>query len=162
MQATKTAIPVDQYMRTNVPHIFAAGDVNGQAKLVQFARGEGHIAAQNAVEGPRHQARYRIVPSASFTDPEYGQVGLTEAQAQAARTNVHDIVTATADYEHLLRPVADGRPNGFCKLIADRRDHTILGGRDGRPDDLPRPRHRAVPEGLEPPGPGQLTGHAPG
>ncbi|HXC85343.1 MAG TPA: hypothetical protein VNV62_26165, partial [Trebonia sp.] len=37
-------------------------------------------------------------------------------------------VTSTADYEHLLRPVADGRPNGFCKLIADRRDHTILGG----------------------------------
>jgi len=37
-------------------------------------------------------------------------------------------VTATADYEHLLRPVADGRPYGFCKLIADRRDHTILGG----------------------------------
>ena len=130
VQATRTAIPVDQYMRTNVPHIFAAGDVNGQAKLVQFARGEGRIAARNAVEGPRYTASYRIVPSASFTDPEYGQVGLTEAQAraQAAQDHDHDIVTATASYEYLLRPVADGRPHGFCKLIADRRDHTILGG----------------------------------
>jgi pyruvate/2-oxoglutarate dehydrogenase complex dihydrolipoamide dehydrogenase (E3) component len=124
--ATRTAIPVDQYMRTNVPHIFAAGDVNGQAKLVQFARGEGRTAARNAIEGPRYTTSYRIVPSASFTDPEYGQVGLTEAQARAS--HVHDVVTATADYEYLLRPVADGRPHGFCKLIADRRDHTILGG----------------------------------
>jgi pyruvate/2-oxoglutarate dehydrogenase complex dihydrolipoamide dehydrogenase (E3) component len=145
VQATKTAIPVDQYMRTNVPHIFAAGDVNGQAKLVQFARGEGRIAARNAIEGPRHTTSYRIVPSASFTDPEYGQVGLTEAEAQAhaphdhanahaphdnANANAHAnaIMTATAHYEHLLRPVADGRPNGFCKLIADRHDHAILGG----------------------------------
>jgi pyruvate/2-oxoglutarate dehydrogenase complex dihydrolipoamide dehydrogenase (E3) component len=124
VRATRTAIPVDQYMRTNVPHIFAAGDVNGQAKLVQFARGEGRIAARNAIEGPRYTGNYRIVPSASFTDPEYGQVGLTEAQAGHDR----DIVTATAAYEHLLRPVADGRPHGFCKLIAGRRDHTIIGG----------------------------------
>jgi len=122
--ATKTAIPVDAYLRTNVPHIFAAGDVNGHAKLVQFARAEGRIAARNAIDGPRHQASYRVVPSGSFTDPEYGQVGLTEPDAARG----HDIVTATADYHYLLRPVADGRPDGFCKLIADRADHTILGG----------------------------------
>jgi pyruvate/2-oxoglutarate dehydrogenase complex dihydrolipoamide dehydrogenase (E3) component len=128
VEATRTAIPVDQYMRTNMPHIFAAGDVNGQAKLVQFARGEGRIAALNAIEGPRYTPSYRIVPSASFTDPEYGQVGLTEAQARAQAADDHDIVTATASYEHLLRPVADGRPHGFCKLIANRRDHAILGG----------------------------------
>ena len=64
-----------------------------------------------------------MVPSGSFTDPEYGRVGLTEAEA-AQR---HDVVTGIAHYDDLLRPVADGRSAGFCKLIADRRDHTILG-----------------------------------
>ncbi len=127
-------VPVDACMRTNVPHIYAAGDVNGQAKLVQFARAEGRIAARNAIaacnaadgEAPQATVSYRVVPSGSFTDPEYGQVGLTEPAAAAAPG--HDIVTATAEYHQLLRPVADGRPDGFCKLIADRRDHTILGG----------------------------------
>ena len=118
------AIPVDAGLRTNVPHIFAAGDVNGHAKLVQVARAEGRIAARNAISGPYTKASYDIVPSGSFTDPEYGQVGLTEPLA----AHGHDIVTATADYRDLLRPVADGRPDGFCKLIADRGDHTILGG----------------------------------
>ena len=74
--------------------------------------------------GTYTKASYDIVPSGSFTDPEYGQVGLTEPLA----AHGHDIVTAIADYRDLLRPVADGRPDGFCKLIADRRDHTILGG----------------------------------
>jgi pyruvate/2-oxoglutarate dehydrogenase complex dihydrolipoamide dehydrogenase (E3) component len=124
VMASRTAIPVDAYLRTNVPHIYAAGDVNGHAKLVQFARSEGRIAARNAVEGPRETASYRIVPSGSFTDPEYGQVGLTEPVAAAE----HDIVTATAEYHQLLRPVADGRPDGFCKLVADRRFRTVLGG----------------------------------
>jgi pyruvate/2-oxoglutarate dehydrogenase complex dihydrolipoamide dehydrogenase (E3) component len=135
VHATRAAIPVDQHLRTNVPHIFAAGDVKGQAKLVQFARAEGRIAARNAVAGAEEEATYRVVPSGSFTDPEYGQVGLTEAQASTqartqARADGHDgdIVTATADYEHLLRPVADGRARGFCKLIVDRRDHTVVGG----------------------------------
>ncbi len=119
-----SAIPVDACLRTNVPHIFAAGDVNGHAKLVQVATAEGRIAARNALGGPHARASYRVVPSGSFTDPEYGQVGLTEPVAARG----HDIVTATADYRDLLRPVADGRPDGFCKLIVDRRDRTILGG----------------------------------
>lgn len=119
-----SAIPVDACLRTNVPHIFAAGDVNGHAKLVQVARAEGRIAARNALGGPHSRASYRVVPSGSFTDPEYGQVGMTEPVAARG----HDIVTGIADYHDLLRPVADGRPDGFCKLIADSRDHTILGG----------------------------------
>ena len=64
-----------------------------------------------------------MVPSGSFTDPEYGRVGLTEAQA----ARQHDIVTGIARYDDLVRPVADGRPEGFCKLIADRSSHAILG-----------------------------------
>jgi pyruvate/2-oxoglutarate dehydrogenase complex dihydrolipoamide dehydrogenase (E3) component len=117
------ALPVDDYLRTNAGHIFAAGDVNGRSKLVQSARLEGRIAAWNAVRGPIRQPGYDVVPSGSFTDPEYGTVGLTEDQA--ARD--HDIAVGIASYDDLVRPVADGHPDGFCKLIADRRTYAILG-----------------------------------
>ena len=73
--------------------------------------------------GPPGRPPTTVVPSGSFTDPEYGRVGLTEAEA----AQQHDAIAGIARYDDLLRPVADGRPDGFCKLIADRRDHTILG-----------------------------------
>lgn len=123
VHATPGAIPVDGYLRTNVEHIFAAGDVNGRSMVVQTARMEGRLAATNAILGATRQASYDVIPSGSFTDPEYGRVGLTEAQA----TQQHDVIVGVARYDDLLRPVADGRPDGFCKLIADRRTHTILG-----------------------------------
>jgi pyruvate/2-oxoglutarate dehydrogenase complex dihydrolipoamide dehydrogenase (E3) component len=118
------AVVVDEYLRTSMPHIFAAGDVDGHVMLVQTARMEGRIAAKNAVLGPTRQAVYDVVPSGSFTAPEYGRVGRTEAEA--ARD--HDVVVGVASYDNLLRPVADGRADGFCKLIADRHTHLILGG----------------------------------
>jgi pyruvate/2-oxoglutarate dehydrogenase complex dihydrolipoamide dehydrogenase (E3) component len=117
------AIPVDDYLRTKIGHIFAAGDVNGRSKLVQTARLEGRTAAWNAVRGPSRQMAYEAVPSGSFTDPEYGSVGMTEDQA--ARD--HDTAVGIARYDDLVRPVADGHPDGFCKLIADRHSHAILG-----------------------------------
>ena len=123
VHAMPAAIPVDGYLRTNVAHIFAAGDVNGRSMVVQTARMEGRIAAMNAILGPTRQATYDVVPSGSFTDPEYGRVGLTEAQAAVE----HDVVVGIARYDDLLRPVADGRPDGFCKLIADRGTRAILG-----------------------------------
>ena len=123
VHATPRVIPVDDCLRTNVAHIFAAGDVNGRSMLVQTARMEGRLAATNAVLGATRSATYGVVPSASFTDPEYGRVGLTEAQA----TQQHDVIVGIAYYDDLLRPVADGHPDGFCKLIVDRQEHTILG-----------------------------------
>ena len=113
------AIPVDDYLQTNVGHIFAAGDVNGRSKLVQSARLEGRIAAWNAVHGPTRQPGHDVVPSGSFTDPEYGTVGMTEDQAAGD----HDIAVGIARYDDLVRPVADGHPDGFCKLIADQHSH---------------------------------------
>jgi pyruvate/2-oxoglutarate dehydrogenase complex dihydrolipoamide dehydrogenase (E3) component len=123
VKSSPAVIPVDAYLRTNVAHIFAAGDVNGRSKLVQTARLEGRLAAWNAVHGPTRQPAYDVVPSGSFTDPEYGSVGMTEDQA----AHEHNIAVGIANYDDLLRPVADGRPEGFCKLIADRDDHTVLG-----------------------------------
>ena len=117
------AIPVDDYLRTNVGHIFAVGDVNGRSKLVQSARIEGRVAAWNAVHGPTRQPGHDVVATGSFTDPEYGSVGMTEDQAAGE----HDIAVGIAWYDDLLRAVADGHPDGFCKLIADRHSHAILG-----------------------------------
>jgi pyruvate/2-oxoglutarate dehydrogenase complex dihydrolipoamide dehydrogenase (E3) component len=116
-------IPVNDYLQSNVPHIFAAGDVNGQRMLVQSARHQGQIAAENAVLGPHRHCTHDIVPSGSFTDPEYASVGMTEAEARKH----YDCVVAVVHYDDLLRPVADNHPEGFCKLIVERRHRYILG-----------------------------------
>ncbi len=121
--AERSYIPVNDYLQSNVPHIFAAGDINGQSMLVQSARYEGRIAAENAVLGPYRRFAHEIVPSGSFTDPEYASVGLTEAQARQQ----YDCAVAVIHYDDLLRPVVDAHPEGFCKLIVERPHRYILG-----------------------------------
>jgi pyruvate/2-oxoglutarate dehydrogenase complex dihydrolipoamide dehydrogenase (E3) component len=116
-------IPVNDYLQSTVPHIFAAGDINGQSMLVQSARYEGRLAAENAVLGPYHRFTHEIVPSGSFTDPEYASVGLTEAEARQQ----YDCAVAVVQYDDLMRPVIDNHPEGFCKLIVERRRRYILG-----------------------------------
>src|SRR5262249_9624324 len=105
------------------PHIFAAGDVTGRVMLVSQAIQDGFLAATNAVNGPVMQVVEQSIPIGSFTDPEYAQVGLTEAKARAT----HDVVTAIIDFDSTARTIIDGRKVGFCKLIADRKTSKILG-----------------------------------
>jgi pyruvate/2-oxoglutarate dehydrogenase complex dihydrolipoamide dehydrogenase (E3) component len=121
--AKRGRIPVNDWLQTNVPHIFAAGDVNGRSMLVPSARHEGRLAAENAVLGTRCQVTHEIVPTGSFTDPEYASVGLTEAQARER----YDCAVAVVSYKQLLRAVIDGHAEGFCKLIVERRHRYILG-----------------------------------
>jgi pyruvate/2-oxoglutarate dehydrogenase complex dihydrolipoamide dehydrogenase (E3) component len=116
-------IAVDSQLRTTIPHVFAAGDVTGRAMVVHEAVREGLFAATNAVLGTTTPLPSQVSPIGSFTDPEYASVGLTEA---AARED-HDLVVATAQFDSLPRPIIDGRETGFCKLIVDRRLHSILG-----------------------------------
>ena len=116
-------VTVDDFTATNVPHIFAAGDVDGNSMLVSSATLEGRVAAENAVLGPRRRVVHEIVPAGSFTDPEYGSVGLTEEQARAR----YDCAVGVARYEDMLRPVADGQPEGFCKLIVETVRRQIVG-----------------------------------
>ena len=105
-------------------HIFAAGDVTGRLLLVPPAIQDGFVAATNAVRGPTMTLNEAVNPIGSFTDPEYAQVGLTEAQARAA----HDIVVSTIHFDSTTtRTIIDGRTFGFCKLIVDRETHKILG-----------------------------------
>ena len=116
-------VAVDAFTATNVPHIFAAGDVDGNSMLVSSATLEGRVAAENAVLGRRRRVVHEIVPAGSFTDPEYGSVGLTEEQARAR----YDCAVAVARYEDMLRPVADGQPEGFCKLVVETARRQIVG-----------------------------------
>lgn len=117
-------IPVDEYLRTNVEHIFAAGDSNQQAMLVQAAHSEAEAAAVNAVLGASRRSSHQLLPSGGFTDPDYAGVGLTEAQA---RERDPGCVVASVPFAYMERPIIDDREVGFLKLVADRRRELLLG-----------------------------------
>jgi pyruvate/2-oxoglutarate dehydrogenase complex dihydrolipoamide dehydrogenase (E3) component len=116
-------IDVDEYLRTSAGHIFAAGDVTGRMMLVPAAVEDGFVAATNAVVGTTQTLAQRVTPSGSLTDPEYAQVGLTEAKARQD----HEVITALVRFDATVRAVIEGQTFGFCKLIADRKTHRILG-----------------------------------
>ena len=106
-------VPVNDYLQSPVAHIYAAGDMNGRMMLVQSASYEARLAAENAILDGRLRNEHHIVPHGGFTDPEYGSVGLTEAQARAA----HDCIVATVPYGDIDRAVIDGYTDGYCKLM---------------------------------------------
>jgi dihydrolipoamide dehydrogenase len=116
-------VRVDAQLRTSAPHVFAAGDVTGRLMLVPQALEDGFVAATNAVERAATTIGEVVTPIGSFTDPEYAQVGLTEARAR----ETHDVLIATVRFDETTRTIIDGRTFGFCKLVVDRRAHTILG-----------------------------------
>jgi pyruvate/2-oxoglutarate dehydrogenase complex dihydrolipoamide dehydrogenase (E3) component len=116
-------VRVDDYLRTSAPHIFAAGDITGRLMLVPQAIQDGFVAATNAVRGLTMTLGDQASPIGSFTDPEYAQVGLTEAKAR----ETHDVVTVVVRFDSTTRTIIDGRTTGFCKLIADRATYKILG-----------------------------------
>jgi len=120
----RSAIPVDQYFRSEVSHIFAVGDANGRDMLVQAAQFEGEAAAENAVLGSNRRTPHHLLPAGGFTDPDYAGVGLTEEQARARDPLC---VVATVPYASLDRAVIDDRERGFLMLITDRRRELILG-----------------------------------
>ena len=116
-------VKVDGYLRTSTPRIFAAGDITGRQMLVPQAIQDGFVAATNAVQGPTITTGDPVSPIGSFTDPEYAQVGLTEAKARER----HDVVTAVIRFDSTTRTIIDGRKVGFCKLIVDRADLQDVG-----------------------------------
>jgi len=116
-------VQVDAYLRTSAPHIFAAGDITGRLMLVPQAIQDGFVAATNAVRGSMMTLGDQALPIGSFTDPEYAQVGLTEAKAR----ETYDVVVAVVNFDSTTRTIIDGRTTGFCKLIADRATYKILG-----------------------------------
>jgi dihydrolipoamide dehydrogenase len=118
-------IPVDIQMRTNVPHIFAIGDIVGQPMLAHKAVHEAHVASEVAAGDTKAAFDARVIPSVAYTDPEIAWVGLTEDEARAKGIKVKKgLFPWTASG----RAIANGRDEGFTKLLFDEESHRILGG----------------------------------
>ena len=117
-------IPVDKQMRTNMPHIFAIGDIVGQPMLAHKAVHEGHVAAETAA-GKNSLFEARQIPSVAYTDPEVAWAGLTEEQCKAQRIKYGKAVFPWAASG---RAIANGRDEGFTKLLFDDSNHRLLGG----------------------------------
>ena len=105
-------INVDSQMRTNVPHIFAIGDIAGQPMLAHKAVHEGHVAAE-AAAGQKSHFDARVIPSVAYTDPEVAWVGETE---DSAGSNGMKVGKATFPWAASGRAIANGRDEGFTKL----------------------------------------------
>jgi len=118
-------IPVDAQMRTNVPHIYAIGDIVGQPMLAHKAVHEAHVAAEVAAGDAKARFDARVIPSVAYTDPEVAWVGLTEDEARARGVTVKK---GLFPWSASGRAIANGRDEGFTKLLFDAQTHRILGG----------------------------------
>jgi dihydrolipoamide dehydrogenase len=111
-------------MRTNVPNIFAIGDIAGNPMLAHKAVHEGHVAAE-AANGLKSHFDARVIPSVAYTDPEIAWVGLTEEEAKKQGVAVG---VAKFPWAASGRAIANARDEGFTKLIFDAETHRVVGG----------------------------------
>jgi dihydrolipoamide dehydrogenase len=117
-------VGVDRQMRTNLANIYAIGDLVGQPMLAHKAVHQGHIAAE-AAAGTKSSFDVRQIPSVAYTDPEIAWAGLTEEQATANGVKFRKAVFPWAASG---RAIANGRDEGFTKLLFDETTHRIMGG----------------------------------
>ena len=117
-------INVDAQMRTNVPHIFAIGDLVGQPMLAHKAVHESHVAAE-AAAGQKSAFDASVIPSVAYTHPEVAWVGVTEDQA---KKDGRKIEAAKFPWAASGRAIANGADYGFTKLIFDAETHRVIGG----------------------------------
>jgi dihydrolipoamide dehydrogenase len=116
-------IATDTQMRTNVPHIFAIGDIVGNPMLAHKATHEGKVAAE-VCAGEKSEFVARVIPSVAYTDPEVAWVGITEGEAKAK-----DIKYGVGKFPYAAsaRAIGIGRTEGFTKLIFDEATHRVIG-----------------------------------
>ena len=116
-------IPVDSQQRTNVPHIYAIGDIVGQPMLAHKSIPQGHVAAE-VIAGMKHAFEPRCIPSVAYTDPEIAWAGLTETEAKAKNIPYEKSVFP---WMASGRALSMGREEGMTKLIFDPVSHRLLG-----------------------------------
>ena len=116
-------IPVDSQMRTNVPWIYAIGDICGEPMLAHKATHEGHVAAE-VIAGQNVEFDPRAIPSVAYTDPEVAWMGLTETQAKAEGIKFEK---ATFSWGASGRALGLGRPDGHTKLLFEPDSQRLLG-----------------------------------
>lgn len=121
--AADGTIPVDAELRTNVPHVFAIGDVTGPPQLAHRATHQGKVAAE-VIAGRKARFEPAAIPAVAYTDPEIAWVGLTEAVAREAGVAVHKAVFPWAASG---RALGAGRPEGLTKLLFDEGGGRLLG-----------------------------------
>jgi dihydrolipoamide dehydrogenase len=117
-------IAVDRQMRTNVPHIFAIGDIVGQPMLAHKATHEGKVAAEVAA-GQKSAFDARVIPSVAYTDPEVAWVGVTETEAKDSGRKLEK---GMFPWMASGRSLALNRDEGFTKLLFDPETHRVVGG----------------------------------
>lgn len=116
-------VPTDLQMRTNVPHIFAIGDVAGQPMLAHKASKEAEVAAE-VIAGHNALMDVKAIPAVVFTDPEIGSVGLSEA---AAKAEGREVIVGKFPFAALGRAMTTGETDGFVKVVADKATQEVLG-----------------------------------
>jgi dihydrolipoamide dehydrogenase len=116
-------IQVDKKMQTNVPGIYAVGDIVGPPMLAHKASKEGIVAAE-AIAGMNSEADFRAIPGVIFSDPEIATVGLTEAQA---KEKGYDPIVGKFPFTALGRAMLAGETEGFAKIVADKSSDLVLG-----------------------------------
>jgi dihydrolipoamide dehydrogenase len=122
----RKAIGIDEYMRTNVPHIYAIGDVTALLQLAHVAEAQGVVAAETiAGADTLPLGDYRMLPRATFCQPQVASFGLTEQQA---RDEGYDVVVAKFPFTANGKAHGLGDPSGFVKLIADAKYGELIGG----------------------------------
>ena len=126
------AIAIDDFMRTNVPGVYAIGDVTAKLQLAHVAEAQGVVAAET-IAGAETQALgdYRMMPRATFCQPQVASFGLTEQQA---KDEGYDVKTATFPYSANGKAQGLGEPVGFVKLVSDAKYGELLGGHLIGPD----------------------------
>lgn len=116
-------IPVDDFMQTNVPGIFAIGDVNNRMMLAHVASAQGERAL-NVINGISDKLRFDLIPSAVFTIPECGMVGKTEDQCKEEKI---DVMIGTSFFRANGKALALGEADGLCKLIFSKNTELLIG-----------------------------------
>jgi len=122
VETNKAGIVVDDHLRTSTPGIWAAGDVNAVAQFTPIAQYQARIAVADMFETDGPAADYSVLPTAIFTDPELGGVGLTEAQA---REQGHAVEVVR--YEYVRRFSFIDARHGLFKIVFDRESRRVLG-----------------------------------
>ena len=126
------AIAIDDYMRTSVPNLYAIGDVTAKLQLAHVAEAQGVVAAETIAGAETMPlGDYRMMPRATFCQPQVASFGLTEAQA---KDEGHDVVVSTFPFTANGKAHGLGEPVGFVKLIADSAYGELLGGHLIGPD----------------------------
>lgn len=125
-------LKTNAHLQTNVPHVWAAGDVTSEYKFTHVASYEGAVAATNALsalrgEEPCCPADYRVIPRVTYTDPEVANVGLSPALARTTH-HAEDLDIVRFPFAHLDKAIITGETQGFVQIVSLRSDGTILGG----------------------------------